>query len=141
MSSETSESRTNRITSRLRRIFSALSTMAEARLDLALTEIKEERARLATIVACAVGGVALIVLGIGTLTACLALTWPDSAHWITLGVGGLELLGAAVCLWTLYSKVAKDKAPLSETISEFRKDRELFDRTEQSDTREREDLG
>jgi len=111
------------ITGSARRMVATLVDIARARLELAATELAEERLRLArqALVASAV----LFCLGTGLVLGILALAWwvgPAHGPTVLAGSALLLLIGAALG-FLHWRRLARSRPPLlHETLDQLRAD-------------------
>jgi|SwirhirootsSR3_FD_contig_31_8018356_length_825_multi_7_in_0_out_0_2 uncharacterized membrane protein YqjE len=96
---------------------------AKTRLEIALTDLEEEKIRLEERVCLAVGAVFFLGLGVVGLT-----TWLIFLLWPTFGAGGVAIfaafyLGLGVYLGALLQNKSKTRPrPFDSTLREFDKD-------------------
>lgn len=109
----------------LRRVGDSLLGLAQTRFELFTVELQEEKLRvvklliwLAVALALGLGGLLIVV---GTLALFL---WQVAGYAGLLGLALVVLGGAAGILWTIYHRVRKGPLPFSQTVTEFKKDRE-----------------
>lgn len=106
-----------------RGLLASLLEMGETRLQLASTELEEERLRLAELLLYAT--FSLFFLGVGLVLAALLLVLlVDAAHRMqALAVVTAVYLGAGVSGAVLWRRKARNKPPLlGATIDELRRD-------------------
>jgi uncharacterized membrane protein YqjE len=108
----------------LRAVLAGLLQVGRTRLQLAGTEIEEERLRLAELLLWAT--FALFFVGVGVVLAALLLVllaWNGPREWV---LAGLVALFLAVGAWATHTwrRKARDKPPfLAATIGELARDR------------------
>jgi uncharacterized membrane protein YqjE len=111
----------------LRRSGDSLLGLAQSRIELLTVELQEEKLRAIRLLVWLVVALALGVAGILTGLGAAALFL-----WDVAGYGGLILLslvplgGAAAVLWSIRQRVQNGPPPFSETVAEFKKDRECL---------------
>ncbi len=102
--------------------------LLEKRLELAATELQEQRHRFINQLVWIAAIVVLALMALFTATILIiALTWDTAArNWV---IAGLALAYAGGATWSalaLRRFVAQSPPPFEATIEEFRKDREWF---------------
>lgn len=108
----------------VRSVLTSLLEVGQTRLQLASTEIEEERLRLAELLLWAT--VALFFLGVGIVFAVLLLVllfWDGPREWV---LGAITALFAGIGIWSavVWRRKARAKpAFLATTIRELRHDR------------------
>ncbi len=107
----------------LRRTAATVMDSLCTRMELAVTELQEERLRLAQ--RALLASCALFCLGNGLVVSLLALAWwvgPAQGAWV-LAAGGLVLLGAATLALHQWLGLAQKHPPLlHETLAQLRAD-------------------
>jgi uncharacterized membrane protein YqjE len=109
----------------IERLFTTFIDVVQTRVELASTELEEERERLQEIVVLGLITVFLVGLGIVMLTIVVVLVFWEKHRIAVLGgiAGFYLLLGVIAGLRVLY--IAKNKPRLfTSTLSELEKDRE-----------------
>ncbi len=106
-----------------RRVAATIVDIARTRIELAGTELAEERLRIAQQALAA--ALALFCLGVGLVLAIIGLAWwagPDRVAWV-LGVGALVLLAAAGLAIAWWQHLVAQRPPLlHETLMQLRAD-------------------
>ena len=107
----------------LRAAAGGLVALAATRLDLAVTELEEERLHLAALALWA--ALSLFLLGVGTVFAGLLLVlllWDGPREW-ALGLLAMAFLGGGTAAALAWRRKARSKAPLlAATRAELRLD-------------------
>lgn len=109
----------------LQRLADALLGLLQTRLELAALELQEQKLRLLNLVGWLAVMVVFGAMALATVTVGIALF-----VWKWAGEGGLALLALAygVVAFTVFlyvrKRVRRDPKPFSETIEEFKRDRE-----------------
>jgi uncharacterized membrane protein YqjE len=110
-----------------RAVLAGLVDIGQTRLQLACTELEEERLRLAELLV--IGVAALFCVGIGLVLATLLLVvlfW-DAHRVLVLAVATALYLGAAAALVAALRHKARAKPPLfAATLAELRRDRDAL---------------
>lgn len=112
-----------------RSVVAALVAIGQTRLQLASTELEEERLRLVELLLYAI--VALFFAGVGVVLASmlLVLVFWDGPRVLVLATLTAVFLGASLGLATVWRYKARHKPPLlASTIDELRRDREALQR-------------
>jgi uncharacterized membrane protein YqjE len=106
-----------------RRVAATIVEIARTRIELAGTELAEERLRIAQQALAAT--LALFCCGVGWVLAVLGLAWwagPDRAAAV-LGIGALVVLAAAVGALLWWQRLVAARPPLlHETLTQLRAD-------------------
>lgn len=106
---------------------STLMRLGLTRLELAATELEEERARWADMALSAC--LAFFFMGLGVTLALvfiIVFMW-DIHRLLTIGLLALTCLTlGGGCLWSLRHQARRKPRFMSATLAEFRLDRELF---------------
>ena len=106
-----------------RRVAATIVDIARTRIELAGTELAEERLRIAQQALAAT--LALFCCGVGLVLAVLGLAWgagPDRGAAV-LGIGALVLLAAAVSALVWWQRLVAARPPLlHETLTQLRAD-------------------
>lgn len=108
----------------LRRLLTTLLELAQVRLELALTELEQEKLRLFDALLLAAG--ALVALGIGLvlLVGFVILLFPESQRVVVVGVLALLLLaGSALALVTARSRLRAPGGLFEASRRELARDR------------------
>jgi uncharacterized membrane protein YqjE len=112
-----------------RRVLATLLEIGQTRLQLASTELEEERLRLAELFLWAT--FALFFLGVGLVLAALLLVllfW-DGQRELVLGTISVVFLIVGVFAGTTWRRKSRNKPPLlATTIAEFQRDRAALGR-------------
>jgi uncharacterized membrane protein YqjE len=112
-----------------RLVLAALIEIGQTRLELASTELEEERLRLTELLLYAV--VALFCIGIGLVLALLLLVlvfW-DGPRVLVLAIETAVFLGTGLGLVAVFRHKARNKPRLlATTIDELRRDRDALRR-------------
>jgi uncharacterized membrane protein YqjE len=106
-----------------RAIFTNLVQVVYTRVELAITELQEERERLFPIIVYAV--IALVLLGLGFffLTILVMLIFWETHRLLVLGLFiAAYFLGGIYCAWQLNRHLAERPRLLSATFQELQKD-------------------
>ncbi len=115
----------------IQNFFSTLLGLGVTRLELAFTELEEERIRLADMAVSAC--LAFFFMGLAVMLSLLFLIvfmW-DTQRLLTIGLLALTFLTlGSWCIWSLRNKARRRPRFMSATLAEFRLDRELFQRPE-----------
>lgn len=110
-----------------RRVLVALIEIGQTRLQLASTEVEEERLRVAELLLYAT--LALFFLGVGLVLASLLLVllyWDDHREFVLAGVSAVFIaLGAGLALTWRHKARHKPKL-LATTIAELQRDRDAL---------------
>lgn len=108
----------------VRSVFAGLLEVGQTRLQLASTEIEEERLRLAELLLWAT--MALFFLGIGVVFAgplLVLLFWDGPREWVLAGVTAV-FLATGLCTGAVWRRKARSKpAFLAATLGELQRDR------------------
>lgn len=114
----------------LRGLLVALLDLAQTRLELASTEIEEERLRIGELLVWAV--CALFLLGVGIVLAALLvvlLLWDGPREW-ALALMAAAFIGGGLWAAQVWRGKARNKpAFLAATLAEFARDRAAVDRS------------
>jgi uncharacterized membrane protein YqjE len=106
-----------------RRVAATIVDIARTRIELAGTELAEERSRIARQALAAT--LALFCLGVGLVLAVVGLAWwagPDRGASV-LGVGALVLLAAAIGAAGWWQHLGAERPPLlHETLTQLHAD-------------------
>jgi uncharacterized membrane protein YqjE len=110
-----------------RAVLAGLVDIGQTRLQLASTELEEERLRLTELLL--IGAAALFCFGIGLVLATLLLVvlfW-DTHRVLVLAVATALYLGTAAALVVALRRKARAKPPLfAATLAELRQDRDAL---------------
>jgi len=110
-----------------RAVLAGLVDIGQTRLQLASTELEEERLRLTELLV--IGAAALFCVGVGLVLATLLLVvlfW-DAHRVLALAVATALYLGAAAALVAALRRKARAKPPLlAATLAELRRDRDAL---------------
>jgi uncharacterized membrane protein YqjE len=110
-----------------RAVVASLIDIGQTRLQLASTELEEERLRLAELLLWAAG--ALFFLGIGIVLAALLLVlvfW-DGPRVLVLALATLACLALGAGMVVTWRRKARAKPPLlATTLAELRRDRDAL---------------
>ncbi len=113
----------------VRELLAALVDVGQTRLELASTELEEERLRLVEQLLWAT--LALFLTGVGLVLASLLLVllfWDGPREWVLGGIAAAFLLGAAWAA-TVWRRKVREKPPfLAATLVELRRDRAALHR-------------
>ena len=110
-----------------RRVLVSLIEIGHTRLELASTEVEEERLRIAELLLYAT--VALFFLGVGLVLASLLvvlLFWDTHRELVLAGLSGLFLLVGAVLSITWRHKARHKPKLLATTVAELQRDRDAL---------------
>ena len=110
-----------------RRVLVSLIEIGQTRLQLASTEVEEERLRIAELLLYAT--VALFFLGVGLVLASLLvvlLFWDTHRELVLAGLSGLFLLVGAVLSITWRNKARHKPKLLATTVAELKRDRDAL---------------
>lgn len=110
-----------------RRVLVALIEIGHTRLQLASTEVEEERLRIAELLIYAT--VSLFFLGVGLVLASLLvvlLYWDDHREFVLAGISGVFLLVGAVLALTWRRKARHKPKLLATTVAELQRDRDAL---------------
>ncbi len=111
----------------IRRSGDSLLGLTQSRLELFVVELQEEKLRALRLLVLLVVALAFGVVGILVLVGMLGIYLWNLAGYLGLGGMALVFLGvAAGLLWKIWHGVRSGPMPFSETIGEFRKDRECL---------------
>jgi uncharacterized membrane protein YqjE len=111
----------------LRRAGDSLLGLAQSRFELFAAELQEEKLRALTTIAWVVVALVLVAAGLLVGLGALAIYLWDIARYF--GLAGLALVTMAAgtgILLAIRRRLQNGPAPFSETINEFRKDRECL---------------
>lgn len=110
-----------------RAVLVALLEIGQTRLQLASTELEEERLRVAELLLFATA--ALFCLGVGVVLATLLLVllfW-DGPRVLVLALATAAFLGAGAAMAAAWRRKARGKPPLlAATLTELQRDREAL---------------
>jgi uncharacterized membrane protein YqjE len=113
----------------LRRAGDSLLGLVQSRLELFTVELQEEKLRalglLVWLGLALVLGAAGLLLGLGALALFL---WEMTGYAGLVGLALVTLASAAGLLWAMRRRIRRGPLPFSQTIAEFRKDRECLRR-------------
>ena len=102
--------------------------LVKNRIELLGIELQEEKCRLVEVLALAIAGVFLAVIGLAVLTVGIAFFVGEEARpYFLLGAGLLYATLAVVMFILVRNKLKSGPRPFSETVSQFKKDREWLD--------------
>lgn len=110
-----------------RRVLVALIEIGHTRLQLASTEVEEERLRIAELLIYAT--VSLFFLGVGLVLASLLvvlLYWDDHRELVLAGISGVFLLVGTVLALTWRRKARQKPKLLATTVAELQRDRDAL---------------
>ncbi|MFZ2650454.1 MAG: phage holin family protein [Burkholderiaceae bacterium] len=110
-----------------RQVLVGLIEIGQTRLQLAGTEIEEERLRVAELLLYATA--ALFFLGIGLVLAALLLVllyWDDHRELVLGGVAGVFLAAGTALALTWRRKARSKPRLLASTITELQRDRDAL---------------
>lgn len=110
-----------------RRVFVSLIEIAQTRLQLASTEVEEERLRVAELLLYAT--VALFFLGVGLVLASLLLVlvyWDTHRELVLAGLSGAYLLIGIGLAVTWRHKARHKPKLLATTVAELQRDRDAL---------------
>jgi uncharacterized membrane protein YqjE len=111
-----------------REILQSVWGLLEKRLELATTELEEERHRLVNLLAwvAVFALLGLMALFTGTILI-IVLTWGTGARlWVIAGLTLVYAGGAAWGFASLKRRLAQSPPPFAATVEEFKKDRAWF---------------
>lgn len=126
--SEDAETRGAGALASAREILHSIWGLLEKRLELATTELEEERHRLISLLVyiAVFALLGLLALFTGTLLV-IALTWGTGArYWVIAGLTLAYGAGAAWGFTSLKRRLAQSPPPFAATLEEFKKDRAWF---------------
>jgi uncharacterized membrane protein YqjE len=110
-----------------RHVLGALVEIGQTRLQLARTELEEERLRLAQLLLYAAAAAFFLGLGIVFATLLLVVVFWDGPRVLVLSVVVLSYLGIGASLALVWRHKARSKPPLlAATIAELRRDRDAL---------------
>ncbi len=110
-----------------RRALGALVDIGQTRLQLAGTELEEERLRLAELLLYATAALFCLGLGIVLATLLLVLVFWDGPRILVLALAALLFLGTGTALAVTWRRKARGKPPLlATTLAELRRDRDAL---------------
>jgi uncharacterized membrane protein YqjE len=111
----------------IRRTGDSLLGLAQSRIELFTVELQEEKLRalnlLVWLVVALALGVAGILIGLGALALFL---WEVAGYGGLIGLALVTLAAAAAVLWSIRQRVQHGPRPFSDTVAEFKKDRECL---------------
>ena len=111
----------------VRRVLVSLIEIGQTRLQLASTEVEEERLRVAELLLYAT--VSLFFLGVGLVLASLwvvLLFWDDHRELVLAAISGLFLLVGAGLAITWRHKARHKPKLLATTVAELQRDRDAL---------------
>ena len=110
-----------------RSVLAALVEIGQTRLQLASTELEEERLRLVELLLYAIATLFFLGIGIVLATLLLVLVFWDGPRVLVLALGTALFLALAVGLGAAWRHKARSKPPLlATTIAEFKRDRDAL---------------
>ena len=107
----------------LRSLLGGFFSLLLTRLELFLLEAEEQKDAL--LFSLLLGGLALVMLLVGLLSALLLVLVLTPASWRPLLLGGLMLCSSgagAALLWQLRQRARRSPSPFTDTLTEVRKD-------------------
>ena len=107
----------------LRSLLGGVFSLLLTRLELFLLEAEEQKDAL--LFSLLLGGLALILLLVGLLSAILLVLVLTPANYRPLLLGGLMLCsigGGLALLWQLRQRAQRSASPFTDTLTEVRKD-------------------
>lgn len=110
-----------------RRVLVSLIEIAQTRLQIASTEVQEERLRVAELLLYAT--VSLFFLGVGLVLASLwvvLLFWDDHRELVLAAISGVFLLAGAGLAITWRHKARHKPKLLATTVAELQRDRDAL---------------
>lgn len=110
-----------------RRVLVSLIEIGQTRLQLASTEVEEERLRVAELLLYAT--VSLFFLGVGLVLASLLvvlLFWDDHRELVLAGISGMFLVVGAILALTWRHKARHKPKLLATTVAELQRDRDAL---------------
>jgi uncharacterized membrane protein YqjE len=113
----------------LRRSGDSLLGLLECRLELFTVELQEEKLRAINLLIWLAVAVALGTAGVLVGAGALALfLWYTAGYIGLVALAVVALAGAAGMLWMLRRRLQMGATPFSNTVGEFKKDRECLRR-------------
>lgn len=110
-----------------RRVLGALVDIGQTRLQLAGTELEEERLRLAELLLYATAALFCLGVGIVFATLLLVLVFWDGPRLLVLSLAVLLYLATGAGLALAWRRKARSKPPLlATTMAELRRDRDAL---------------
>jgi uncharacterized membrane protein YqjE len=113
----------------LRRTLASVLALAHTRLDLAVTELEEQRERLLALL---LWGVGAVVLSAAAFLLCglalVAIFWDTHRLLVTGLIGAVSLVAAAVAIVGFRARAKARPRLLQSTLAELARDHETLDR-------------
>jgi uncharacterized membrane protein YqjE len=113
----------------LRRTLASLLALAHTRLDLAVTELEEQRERLLSLL---LWGVGAVVLSAAAFLLCglalVAIFWDTHRLLVTGLIGAASLVAAAVAIVGFRARAKARPRLLQSTLAELARDHETLNR-------------
>jgi len=111
-----------------KRILRAVSELAQARLELFLVELREERIRLFDTLLLVALCVVCVVMTLAVVTFTLVVIFWDGQRILVLTLLALAYAtGAGVSFWTLRNRLRRWEA-FAATLEQIKKDRACFEK-------------
>lgn len=110
-----------------RAVMVALLEIGQTRLQLASTELEEERLRIAELLLFATASLFFLGIGIVLATLLLVLLFWDGPRVLVLALAAAGFLAIGAGLAAAWRRKARDKPPLlAATLAELQRDREAL---------------
>jgi uncharacterized membrane protein YqjE len=110
-----------------RQVLAALIDIGQSRLQLAGTELEEERLRVAELLLFATAALFFLGIGIVLATLLLVLIFWDGPRLFVLGTSAGIFLATGAALARAWRRKSRAKPPLlATTLAELRRDREAL---------------
>ena len=110
-----------------RAVLVALLEIGQTRLQLASTELEEERLRIAELLLFATAALFFLGIGIVLATLLLVLLFWDGPRVLVLALAAAAFLGVGTALTLAWRRKARNKPPLlAATLAELQRDREAL---------------
>jgi uncharacterized membrane protein YqjE len=111
----------------LKRLSDSLLGLAHSRIELVAVELQEEKLRAVNLLVWIFIAMTLGVAGLlGGMAVLALLFWHVFGYAGLAGLALIALAGASVVLWRVCQRIRTGPLPFSQTLAEFRKDRECL---------------
>ncbi len=110
--------------SSLRQLATTSVGLLQTRLELAVTELEEERIRLTRIAVLGVAALLFAVFGLAMLTFFVVAAFWDTHRLLVTALVSVAYFGLALVALVMMNKAVREKPPLlATTLAELRKDK------------------
>jgi len=117
--------------SSVHRLGDSLLGLVQARTELFVVELQEEKLRAITLLLWLALGLSLAIAGLLVVIGTLALfLWQAAGYTGLVGLGGGALALAALIFWGIRRRILRGPQPFAATLDEFRKDAASLRRSE-----------